>query len=198
MVKLTWSACHCFTKASTSRYFQLIKKCAAFISLTVVFSGSFALNTQPAEAKTSRNSLLRATIRATNDLVPPPPPYIPTIVPSMVPAALSMMKAQAKAADDAVAKRQAKTSRNSFHKTRNYFVPPPPPYQPSIVLSAVGMTNPQAVSADDAVVKKPVNNKSNYILARNQVIEKRILNQIDSFDNKISSHEKEICKLLNL
>ena len=176
----------------------MIKKCAAFISLTVVFSGSFALNTQPAEAKTSRNSLLRATIRATNDLVPPPPPYIPTIVPSMVPAALSMMKAQAKAADDAVAKRQAKTSRNSFHKTRNYFVPPPPPYQPSIVLSAVGMTNAQAVSADDAVVKKPVNNKSNYILARNQVIEKRILNQIDSFDTEISSHEKEICKLLNL
>ena len=127
----------------------MIKKCAAFISLTVVFSGSFALNTQPAEAKTSRNSLLRATIRATNDLVPPPPPYIPTIVPSMVP-------------------------------------------------SGLGMTNAQAVSADDAVVKKPVNNKSNYILARNQVIEKRILNQIDSFDNKISSHEKEICKLLNL
>lgn len=63
---------------------------------------------------------------------------------------------------------------------------------------AVGMTNHQAVSADDAVVKKPVNNKSNYILARNQVIEKRILNQIDSFDTEISSHEKEICKLLNL
>ena len=176
----------------------MIKKCAAIISLTVLFSGLLALNTQPAEAKASRSSLLRATIRATNCLVPPPPPYIPTIVPSMVPSGLGMTNAQALSAIDAIVEKEAKTSRNSFHKTRNYFVPPPPPYQPSIILSAVGMTNPQAVSADDAVVKKPVNNKSNYILARNQVIEKRILNQIDSFDTEISSHEKEICKLLNL
>lgn len=180
----------------------MIKKCVAFISLAVVFSGSFALNTQPAEAKASRSSLLRATIRATNGLVPPPPPFIPTIVPSMVPSGLGITNAQALKAVDAIVKKNAKTSRNSFHKTRNYFVPPPPPYQPSIIPSmdpsAVGMTNTQAVTADDANVKKPVNNKSKYIITHNQGVEKRILNQIDAFDAEISSHEKEICKLLNL
>ncbi|MBI1268703.1 MAG: hypothetical protein GC193_14875 [Cryomorphaceae bacterium] len=60
------------------------------------------------------------------------------------------------------------------------------------------MTKAQAVTAVDAVVKKPVNINSKYIITHNQGVEKRILNQIDAFDAEISSHEREICKLLNL
>jgi hypothetical protein len=61
------------------------------MSLAVVFSGSFALSTQSAEAKTSRKS----SHSAKNYLVPPPPPYIPTLVPS----ALGMTYVQAVTAD---------------------------------------------------------------------------------------------------
>ena len=151
---------HCFTKASTSGYFHLIRNLAALISLAVVFSGSFALSTQSVEAKTSRNSSRR---------------------------------------------------------DRNYFVPPPPPYTPSMVPSALGMTNAQAVAADadDAVVEKPVNPYSKYIFTRNQGdmsqvvqpnpyvsydpgVETRIQKHIDYFDSEISGIEKEIGKLLNL
>jgi hypothetical protein len=112
---------------------------------------------------------------------------------------------------------EAKISRNSSRRARNYFVPPPPPYTPSIVPSALGMTKAQAVTADadGAVVEKPVNPYSKYILTRNQGdmpqvvqpnphvsydpgVETRIQKHIDSFDSEISSIEKEIGKLLNL
>lgn len=115
------------------------------------------------------------------------------------------------------AKTEAKTSRNSSRRARNYFVPPPPPYTPSMVPSALGMTNAQAVTADadNAVVKKPVNPYSKYIFTRNQGdmpqvvqpnpyvsydpgVEKKILKHIDDIDSEISSIEKEIGKLLNL
>ena len=151
---------HCFTKAPTSGYFHLIRNLAALISFTVVFSGSFALSTQPVEAKTSRDSSRRA---------------------------------------------------------RNYFVPPPPPYTPSLVPSALGMTNAQAVKAneEDAAVDKPVNPYSKYFFTRKQGdkpqvvqpnpsissnpgVETRIIKEIDYFDSEISSHQKEIDKLLNL
>ena len=111
---------------------------------------------------------------------------------------------------------EAKSSRNSSRRARNYFVPPPPPYTPSMVLSALGMTNAQAVTnAADAVVEKPVNPYSKYIFTRNQGdmpqvvqpnpyvsydpgVETRILKHIDYFDSEISSIEKEIGKLLKL
>jgi hypothetical protein len=163
--ELSRLARHCYTKASPSGYFHLVRNLAALISLAVVFSGSFALSTQSVEAKTS----------------------------------------------------EAKASRNSSCRARNYFVPPPPPYTPSVVPSALGMTNAQAVTADadDAVVKKPVNPYSKYIFTRNQGdmpqvvqpnphvsyysgVETRILKHIDYFDSQISSSEKEIGKLLNL
>jgi len=82
-----------------------------------------------------------------------------------------------------------------------------------MVPSALGMTNAQAVTADadDAVVEKPVNPYSKYIFTRNQGdmpqvvqpnpypgVETRILKHIDYIDSEISSHEKEIGKLLNL
>ena len=89
--KIHKAGTHCFTKASTSGYFHLIRNLAALISLAVVFSGSFALSTQSAEAKTSRN----ISRRARNYFVPPPPPYTP----SMVPSALGMTNAQAVTAD---------------------------------------------------------------------------------------------------
>lgn len=162
-VKIHEAGTHCLTKASTSGYFHLIRNLSALISLAVVFSGSFALSTQSAEAN------------------------------------------------------EAKTSRNTSGGARNYFVPPPPPYTPSIVPSALGMTNSQAVTADayNAVVEKPVNPYSKYIFMRHQGdrpqvvhpnpyvsydpgVEKRILKHIDDIDSEISSHEKEIGKLLNL
>lgn len=83
-----------------------------------------------------------------------------------------------------------------------------------MVPPVLGMTNAQAVTpdADDAVVEKPV---KPYIFTRNQgnvsqvvqpnpfvsynpVAETKILKQIDNFDSEISTHEKEIGKLLNL
>jgi hypothetical protein len=212
---------HCVTKVSTSGYFQLIRNLAAPISLAIVFSGSFALGSQSVEAKTSGNS----SCRARDYSVPPPPPYTPTIVSS----ALSMTNAQAVTADadDAVMEKpvnphgkyvfEAKASRNSSRRARDYFVPPPPPYTPSIVSLALNMTYAQTVTAnaDDAVVKKPVNLYSKYIFTRNKgdmpqvvqpnayvsynpAVEKRILKHIDDIDSEISSHEKEIGKLLNL
>lgn len=144
----------------------------------------------------------------------------------MVPSALGMTNAQAVTADADVVEKpvnpygkyilEAKTSRSSFRRARNYFVPPPPPYTPSMVPSALGMTNAQAVTADDAVVERPVVNPySKYIFTRNEgnrpqvvqpnpyvtydpVVETRILKHIDYFDSEISSSEKEIGKLLNL
>ncbi len=58
----------------------MTRNVAALMSLAVVFSGSFALSTESAEAKTSRKS----SHTAKNYLVPPPPPYIPTLVPSAI------------------------------------------------------------------------------------------------------------------
>lgn len=49
---------------------------------------------------------------------------------------------------------EAKTSRSSSLRARNYFVPPPPPYIPTIIPSALGITNAQALTADNAVVEK--------------------------------------------
>ncbi|HEY9756906.1 MAG TPA: hypothetical protein V6C97_17195 [Oculatellaceae cyanobacterium] len=142
---------HCFTK--TSRYFPLIRNLAALISLTVVFSGSFALSTQSVEAKTSQNGSRRAG---------------------------------------------------------DYFVPPPPPYTPSMVPSALGLANAQAVSAkaDDAVVKKHMFTRNqgdmqqvvqpDPYVRNNPGVETRIQQHIDSIDSEISTHQKEIGKLLNL
>src|SRR5579885_1612623 len=62
---------------------------------------------------------------------------------------------------------EAKTSRNSSHRDRNYFVPPPPPYMPLMVPSPLGMTNAQAVTADDAGVEKPVNQSVEAKTSRN-------------------------------
>jgi len=112
---------------------------------------------------------------------------------------------------------EAKISRNSARISRNYFVPPPPPYTPSIVPSALGMTYAQVVTADadGSVVMKPVNPLSQYVSTRNQgdmpqvvrpnpyvsydpVAETRILKHIDSFDSEISGIQKEIGQLLNL
>lgn len=189
-------------KRSTSGYFHLIKRLATLMSLAVVFGGSFALSTQSVEAKTSRGS----SGRAKNILVPPPPPYIPTVSPS----ALGMWNAQAVTADAdyAVVENYARTSRNSSGRAKNILVPPPPPYTPLMVPSALGMSNAQA----DAVVENPY---SKYIFTHNlsdmpqvvqpnpyvshyRSVQTRILKQIDSFDSEISSHEKEIGRLLNL
>ncbi|MFA6212578.1 MAG: hypothetical protein WCT03_27690 [Candidatus Obscuribacterales bacterium] len=79
------------------------------------------------------------------------------------------------------------------------------------------MMNAQWITAgaNDAVVEKPVNSYSKYIFTRKQgdmpqvvqpdpyvshyqVVEPKILKQIDDFDSEISNHEKEIGKLLNL
>ncbi|HEY9775499.1 MAG TPA: hypothetical protein V6C81_17155 [Planktothrix sp.] len=101
---------------------------------------------------------------------------------------------------------QAKTSRNSSRRATNHFVPPPAPYTPSMVPAALGMTNAGAVT---------VNPYSQYIFMRNQgemsqvvqpkpyvsynpLVETRIQKDIDHIDSEISSHEKEIGKLLNL
>ncbi len=199
--------------------FLLTRNLPALISIAVVVGGSFALSTQSAEAKTSPNS----SSRARNYFVPPPPPCTS----SMMPWSLGITKAQVVTADadnDVVQKValntqsvEAKTLRNSSHRARNYLVPPPPPYIPLMAPSAMGMMNTQAVAAyaDDAVVEKPVNHYSKYIFTRNQGglqqvaqpnpylsynrgIETKILKDIDSFDSEISSHEKEIGKLLNL
>jgi hypothetical protein len=145
----------------------------------------------------------------------------------MLPWSLGMTKAQVVTADadnDVVQKValstksvEAKTSRNSSSRGRNYLVPPPPPYIPLMVPSAMAMMNTQAVAAyaDNAVVDNPVNHYSKYIFTRNQGemqqiaqpnpyvsynrgVETKILKDIDSFDSEISSHEKEIGKLLNL
>lgn len=108
---------------------------------------------------------------------------------------------------------EAKTSRNSSHRDLNYLVPPPPPYMPS----ALEMTSAQTLAAyaDYAVVERPVNPYGKYIVTRKQgdrrqvvqpnpyasydpVVETKIQKDIDSFDSEISSHEKEIGKLLNL
>ncbi len=196
--------------------FSMIRNLAALISLALVFSGSFALSTQSVEAKTARNS----PHRAGNYFVPPPPPYTPSIVPSP----MDMTNAQAVTALDggfsgslSLSAVEAKTSRNSSHRSRNYLVPPPPPYTPTIVPSPLGMPNVQAVTADayDAVVKQAVNPYSKYNFTRNQSdmsqvvqpnpyvsynpgVEKRIRKDIDCFDSQISNIEKEIGKLLNL
>jgi|GEM_PF-3082119 len=199
--------------------FHFVRNLPALISLTVVFGGSFALSTQPVEARTSPNS----SSRPRNYFVPPPPPCTS----SMLPWSLGITKAQVVTADadnDVVQKValstqsvEAKTSRNSSSRGRNYLVPPPPPYIPSTVPSAMGMMNAQAVTAyaDDAVVEKPVNQYSKYMFTRNQGdmqqvaqpnpyasynrgLETRIRKDIDYFDSEISSHEKEIGKLLNL
>ncbi|MBX3138094.1 hypothetical protein KF707_17840 [Candidatus Obscuribacterales bacterium] len=142
----------------------MTRNVAALMSLAVVFSGSFALSTESAEAKTSRKS---------------------------------------------------------SHSSKNYLVPPPPPYIPTLVPSALGMTYVQAVTADgsEAVVKQPVNPYSQYIFSRDQrdmvqvvqpkpnvsesllvekKLQKQIQKQIDSFDSEISTVEKEIGNLLNL
>lgn len=155
-------------KASTSRYIHLSKNPAALISLSVVFCGMFALSSESVEAKTSRNS----SHRDLNYLVPPPPPYMPSTLPSTL---------------------------------------------PSTFPSALEMTSAQTLAAyaDYAVVEKPVNPYGKYIITRKQgdrrqvvqpnpyasydpVVETKIQKDIDSFDSEISSHEKEIGKLLNL
>lgn len=84
--------------------------------------------------------------------------------------------------------------------------------------SAFGMMDAQAVAADaahKAVAQNPTNPYSKYIFTRKQGdipqvvqpnlhvsysprLETRILKDIDYIDSEISSHEKEICKLLNL
>ncbi|MBS1992027.1 MAG: hypothetical protein JSS83_16005 [Cyanobacteria bacterium SZAS LIN-3] len=101
---------------------------------------------------------------------------------------------------------EAKTSRNSTRKSRNYFVPPPPPYTPSMLPTVLGMTNPQQVPADAY---------SMYIVTRNQGamqqavqpkpqvsyntgVEPKVLKQVDDIDSEISSIGKGISKLLNL
>jgi hypothetical protein len=183
--KIHLASTHCFTKASTSGYLQLIRNLAALISLAVFFSGSFALSTQSVEAKTSETKTSEAKTSEANIL--------------------------------RNSSREAKTSRNSTRIARNYFVPPPPPYAPSLVPSALGMTNAQVVTADAdyAVMEKLITPYSKYIFTRNQGkmpqvvqpnpyvsynrgVETKILKHIDSIDSEISSHEKEIGKLLNL
>jgi len=72
----------------------------------------------------------------------------------------------------------------------------------------LGMTNAQAVTAnaDNAVLEKPVNPyrgmsqvvQPNPYLSYDPAVETKILKHIDYFDSEISSHEKEIGKLLNL
>lgn len=185
----------------------MIRILSAFIVFAVVFGGPFALSTQSDEAKVSPSGSRKARIH----LGSPPLPDTLSIVSSVKNAT----KAQASKKDDASLEKEAKTSHSSSHTARNYFVPPPPPYMPSIVPSELGMTNAQAVAADDAVVDKSAKPYSNKILTRNQgdmaqgvqpdasasyhrSVEKKILKQIDSFDSEISSHEKEIGKLLNL
>lgn len=199
--------------------FLLTRKVPALISIAVIVGGSFALSTQSVEAKTSPNS----SSRARNYFVPPPPPCTS----SMLPWSLGITKAQVVTTDadnDLVQKValstqsvESKSSRNSSSRARNYLVPPPPPYIPLMVPSAMGMMNTQAVAAyaDDAVVEKPLNHYSNYIFTRyqggmqqvaqpnpyvsyNRGVETKIQKDIDSFDSEISSHEKEIGKLLNL
>lgn len=112
---------------------------------------------------------------------------------------------------------EAKTSRNNSRRPGNYFVPPPPPYTPSIISSELGMTYAQTVAADanKTVVDSPVKPYSKHISTRNQGdmsqvvhpqenvdlepgIEARIQENIDCIDSEISSHQKEIGKLLNL
>ncbi len=83
----------------------MIRNFAALISLTVVFSGSVALSTQPVEAKTSRSN----SARPGNYFVPPPPPYTP----SMVPSELGNAQALTANADNAVGEKPVKP--NSKH-----------------------------------------------------------------------------------
>ncbi|MBU6451637.1 MAG: hypothetical protein KGS72_07665 [Cyanobacteria bacterium REEB67] len=181
---------------------------AALISLAVVFNGCFALSTQSVEAKTSQN----VSPKARNYFVPPPPPYTP----SMVPCELGIANAQAVTAnaDNAIVEKfvlstqsfVAKTAQNHSRRGRNYFVPPPPPYAPSINPSALGLMNLQAVPADAYGKNISTSNqadmpqvvRSNPYLSYDRAVETKILKHIDSFDSEISSHEKEIGKLLNL
>lgn len=180
-----------FTRASTSRYLNLIRNLAALIYITVGFSGLFALSTQSVEAKTSRNS----SHRFRNYFVPPPPPYTA----SLVPPDMFMTNPQAVTADAdyAVVEKfvEAKILRPNSRRAGNYFVPAPRPYTPS--MSALAMTNGQAATAhaDDAVLEKPDNVFSKLISKR---LETRIQKEIEDFDSAISSQEKEIGKLLNL
>ena len=190
--------------------FILIRKLAPFIALAVAVSGSLAVSTESAEAKTSRTSSLKAR----NILVPPPPPYIPTIVPAALGMLPETQVTPADSPDSAIAEKEAKISRHSSHRARNYFVPPPPPYTPSILVSAMSTKNAGTATADIAMLDRSVNSYGNY-LARNQGdipqvgrssldvsrylgIEKKAHKEIDQFDSQISNHEKEIGKLLNL
>ena len=104
---------------------------------------------------------------------------------------------------------EAKTSRNSTRKARNFFVPPPPPYTPtmSMLPSALDLTYAQVVkvNADGTVVVKMaaqgdiqqvVQPKPH--VSYDHAVETKILKHIDSFDSDISSVQKEITKLLNL
>lgn len=104
-----------------------------------------------------------------------------------------------------------KTSRHSSHRSRNYFVPPPPPYAPSIVVSALGMTNTQPAAANDAMLEKSVDSYQGdmpaqiggpnaYLTSVSAYlrVEKKVHKEIDQFDSEISNHEKEIGRLLNL
>lgn len=193
--------------------FILISKLATLVALAVAVSGSIALSSQPVEAKTSRSGSLKAR----NILVPPPPPYIPTIIPGAL-GMLSDTQAITSDADNAFMEKEAKTSRHSSHRSRNYFVPPPPPYAPSIVVSALGMTNTQPAAANDAMLEKSVDSYSKYLMRHQgdmpaQIggpntyltsvsaylrVEKKVHKEIDQFDSEISNHEKEIGRLLNL
>ena len=203
---LGWQAF--LAKASTSGYFHLSRNLAALVALTAVFSGSFALSIRSVEAKTSQN----VSPKAGNCFVPPPPPYTP----SMVPWELGIANAQAVTAnvDNTIVEKfvlstqsvVAKTSQNHSRRGRNYFVPPPPPYAPSINPSALGLMNLQAVTANAYRKNISTSNQAdmpqvvrpNPYLSYDRAVETKILKHIDSFDSEISSHEKEIGKLLNL
>lgn len=111
----------------------------------------------------------------------------------------------------------AKTAQSNASKSKNFFVPPPPPYVPSVGPSVLGILNAQAVAANanEAILGNSLDLTGKHSFAHDRsgtsqfvqttsgvtfspAVETKIQQHIDDFDSEISNSQKEIGKLLNL
>lgn len=146
----------------------MIRNLAALLSLAAVISGYLALSAQLVEAKNSAH----IAHKNRNFLVPPPPPYTPSII--TVPASDADVEKQVDLY------RKYLMSSNSILRQNKDEIPQVG--QPHLQVS---QPNLQA-------------NQANPYMTFDPKVEKKAQKQMDSFDSRISSKEKEISKLLNL